>query len=255
VILRRRAVVALCLFSGLSIACGGTAPAGSSSTTANPASSNQSQTSPPQVATSASTPQPVTSAPAAAPTTVAVAPAGTIPFQVASGDSTAIFKVREQLAGMQLPNDAIGTTKQVAGQLVLRPDGSFVSEASKVTVDVRDLRTDQPLRDNFIKSNTLQVNQFPTATLVPVRTVGLPTPLPASGEYTFKLIGQMTIRGVTKELTWDVTARRDGQQVTGTATTSFRFGDFNMTQPRVARVLSIDDEIRLEVQLVANQVS
>jgi polyisoprenoid-binding protein YceI len=200
-------------------------------------------------------------APAAAPTTApaapASAPAGAAPltFQISQAASKATFRVREQLAGRQLPNDAVGTTSDVTGQLSIRPDGAVVADASKISVNLRTLATDNRMRDDYIKQNTLQVNRFPTAEFVPTKAEGIPSPLPASGEHTFKLTGMMTMRGVQKEVTWDVTAKRNAGQLEGKATTAVKFGDFGMTPPRVASVLSITDEIRLELDLVASQTA
>lgn len=63
----------------------------------------------------------------------------------------------------------------------------------------------------------------------------------------------MTVHGVTKDATFDVRAQRANADLTSTAvvTPAMQFGTFGMTQPRVFTVLSIKDEIRLEVQLVA----
>ncbi len=77
----------------------------------------------------------------------------------------------------------------------------------------------------------------------------MPLKLPASGDVAFKLIGNLTIRDVTKPATWDVSGKVSGNTATGTATTTFTFEDFNLTQPHVARVLSIVDSIRLELDL------
>jgi polyisoprenoid-binding protein YceI len=236
------------------VACGTAGDRASSA----PAASTQS-TAAPAVATSAPTTAAPTQ-PAAAPTTApqpttapaaAAAPAGPVTFRVVQNESKATFRVREQLAGRQLPNDAVGTTGTVTGQLAIAPDGTFSRDASKISVDMRDLKSDSTMRDNFIKQNTLRTSQFPTAEFVPVRAEGVPTPLPASGEHTFKLHGQMTVKGVQKDVTWDVTAKREGPQLTGKATTSVKFGDFGMEPPRVGAVLSIVDEIRLELDLVA----
>ena len=169
--------------------------------------------------------------------------------------SKATFRVREQLVGINFLSDAVGTTGAVNGQLALQPDGRIVSEASRITVDVRTLVTDNQQRDMFIKSDTMQVQQFPLATFVPVTMQGVPSPLPASGEFTFTLTGRMTVHGVTKDQTWQITARRDGTRLTGTATTTFKFGDYGMQQPRVPLVLSVVDEIRLEIALVATQAT
>ncbi|HEX2324671.1 MAG TPA: YceI family protein, partial [Chloroflexota bacterium] len=187
--------------------------------------------------------------------TLAPVPAGALRFQVAGNRSTATFRVREQLAGVSLPNDAVGCTGSVAGQLVVQPTGAFVSGASRITVDLRDLKSDSDQRDNFIKSSVLQVQRYPQASFVPTRAEGLPNPIPASGSATFTLTGPMTVHGVTRDQTWQVTARREGNNLTGTATTSFAFGDYGMQPPRVPVVLSVVDEIRLEVALVGAQAT
>jgi len=172
---------------------------------------------------------------------------GALRLTLVTDTSQARFRVREQLAGVQLPSDAVGATKAIQGAIVFGPNGEIIREQSKFTVDLNTLRTDQPMRDAFIKQNTLETQRFPTAEFVPHTAQGLPWPLPTSGEVTFKLIGDMTVHGATRTVTWDVTARFSGREVSGTATTSVTFGDFGMTQPRVARVLSIEDNIRLEL--------
>lgn len=155
--------------------------------------------------------------------------------------------MREQLANLNFPSDAVGSTREVSGTIVFGPNGALVPEQSKITVDLRTLQTDQGRRDNFIKQNTLQTDRFPTAEFVPRQVTGLPSPLPTSGEATFQLSGDLTVHGVTRPVTWDVTARFAGQEVTGTATTRTTITGFGMDLPRVAAVLSIDDEARLEV--------
>ncbi len=187
------------------------------------------------------------------PPTLAPMPSGALRFQVTSGRSTATFRVREQLAGISFPSDAVGCTSSVTGQLVVQPDGTFVSNASRITVDLRDLKSNSNQRDTFIKMSTIQTSRYPLATFVPLRAEGLPSPLPERGTATFKLTGQLTVHGVTKEQTWDVTATRAGNQLTGNATTSFTFEDYGMSPPRVPVVLSVVDEIRLEVHLEAMQ--
>jgi hypothetical protein len=58
----------------------------------------------------------------------------------------------------------------------------------------------------------------------------------------------MTIHGVTREVTWDVIASvtPDGA-LHGKALTKFPFATFGLTRPSVAVVLSVEDEIRLEI--------
>jgi polyisoprenoid-binding protein YceI len=171
-----------------------------------------------------------------------------------SDRSKATVRVREQLVGVSLPSDAVLTATGAQGSFEINQDGTFTS-GSKITFDMNTMSSDSRDRDNFIKNDTLRVRQFPTAEFVPVRTTGLTLPLQTSGSFTFKLIGNMTIRGTTKEVTFDVEAVRNGGELTATVTAnpSWKFGEFGMTAPSVPfRVVSIVDEIRVAIDLVAS---
>jgi polyisoprenoid-binding protein YceI len=208
-------------------ACGGAAP----STTATP--------------TIAATP---TTAASAGPTT---ATAGAWSVGAAS---KATVRVREQLVGVNLPSDAVLVATGATGTFVLADDGTFSSD-SKITFDLTTLASDQRNRDDFVKMDTLQTRQFPKAEFVPTKTSGLTLPMPTNGEFAFKLTGQMTIHGKTKDVTFDVSAKRTGNDLTATATATptWKFGDFGMTAPSVPlRVVSVVDEIRVVVDLVAS---
>jgi len=199
----------------------------------------------------ASTPAPATATVAPSPTVTAES--GVLTFQVQTG-SKATVRVREQLARLPAPSDAVLETTDVTGTFGLRLDGTF-SGRSKVTVGLDALRSDSSFRDTFIKGQTLDTRRFPSADFIPTRAVGLPSPLPASGEWTFQVVGKLTIRGVEKEVTWDVQAKRDGTGITASAKNApaFTFGDFGMQPPSVAAVISIVDEIRLELELATRE--
>ena len=79
--------------------------------------------------------------------------------------------------------------------------------------------------------------------------------MPQSGDVTFKLVGDLTIRNVTKQVTWDVTGKIQGNELAGQATTSFKFDYFGLTQPKVPVVLSVEDHIQLELDMVLQRVN
>jgi len=172
--------------------------------------------------------------------------AGQVRFELAGSGNEARYRVKEQLAGVDLPGEAVGATSAITGAVVLSSRGAVVPGASSFTVDITGLKSDSTRRDGYIQRNTLQTAQYPKVELAIKEVRGLTYPLPASGELKFELIGDLTVHGVTKPSTWQVTAvPRDGG-LAGTATTSFAFGDFGLTKPRVMSVLSVDDTIRLE---------
>ncbi|CAN5716663.1 hypothetical protein BH23GEM7_BH23GEM7_09230 [soil metagenome] len=156
------------------------------------------------------------------------------------------YRVREQLVGRDLPNDAVGETNQVTGAIVIGEGGNPVSSRSRIVVNVTQLTSDQSRRDGYVQRRLLETEQFPTVELVPTGLRGLSWPLPTTGARTFEMIGNLTVRGVTRPTTWRVTAQFTGDRVTGTAVTGFTFDDFELTQPRVPILLSVADSIRLE---------
>ena len=166
--------------------------------------------------------------------------------------SRAVVRVREQLATLVSPTDAVLSADRITGRVAMRRDGTFLA-GSRIVVALDDLRSDNAQRDRYIRNETLRTREHPLAEFVPIRATGLSLPLRADGEAAFKLTGTMTIRGQAREVAFDVTAARVGRDVMVTArtATTWRFGDFGLEIPRVLSVLSIVDEIRLEVQLVA----
>jgi polyisoprenoid-binding protein YceI len=168
--------------------------------------------------------------------------------------SKATVRVREQLVRLPAPNDAIITITGAQGAFTLNPDGTFAS-GSKISVDMTTITTDDRQRTDSIRRDPLEVTRFRTSELVPTRTTGLALPLAASGDLSFQLIGDLTLHGVTRTVTFDVKATREGTRLTATATAnpSWKFGDFGMRPPTSFSVLSIVDEIRMEFALVANE--
>jgi polyisoprenoid-binding protein YceI len=178
----------------------------------------------------------------------AASPAGadTLLLVVADQGNRARYRVREQLARLDFPNDAVGETTSISGSLMLTPEGDVVREGSRFVIRLADLASDSDRRDNYLRRNTLSTDDYPDAVFVPTGLRDLPSPLPASGEATFLLDGELTVRDTTRPVTWQVGAEFAGGAVIGRAETRFTFGDVGLTQPSVGSVLSIRDDIRLE---------
>jgi len=169
-------------------------------------------------------------------------------LEIAPG-TKASYRVREQLLGFNFPNDAVGTTQSVSGSITIAPDGAMTS-GSKITVDLRTLKSDDERRDNYLRDRTLQTNQSPFAEFVARRLTGLAAPIPASGKAALQLVGDMTVHRVTSEIVWTIDATLGPDRVTGQAKTNFTFAKFGLILPRLPGLLSVDDNIRLELDLV-----
>ena len=169
-----------------------------------------------------------------------------IRFVVSPTGNEARYRVREQLLGANLPNDAIGTTTQVTGSILAFADGRIVKDSSRIIVTITSLKSDKDRRDGFVQRRTMETDKYPTVEFVPSSVRGFKGPLPAAGPVTFELLGDLTVHGSTHPAVWQVTAHADGQDVAGTATTAFTFKDINLEQPKVPVVLSVADTIKLE---------
>jgi polyisoprenoid-binding protein YceI len=230
------------------------APQAAPDATQAPAAASAATQAPAATTAPEPTQAPDTSA-TATPAASGVAQSGGVKFVIVADKTTASYKVREQLAQRDLPSDAVGTTQVVSGAIVLAADGSIDSKNSLITVDASTLKTDSSMRDGFVGRAVLQTNQYKNVTFAPTKAEGLPNPIPTSGQVSFKLTGDLTIRNVTKPVTWDVTGTINGDTATGTATTSFKFEDFSLNQPKVPVVLSIVDNITLQLDLTLQHSS
>ncbi|RIH82492.1 Protein YceI [Meiothermus luteus] len=167
-------------------------------------------------------------------------------LELIPAQSEARYRVREQLAGFNFPTDAVGVSKKVQGRVQFDRNGRAL-EGSRFTVDLNDLTSDEARRDNYIRRNTLNTAQYPVAEFVPREVRGLSFPLPQSGKFPVQIVGDLKIREVTRSVTWEGEVEFRGDLAFLQARTSFTFRDFGLVQPRVLVVLSVDENIRLEV--------
>jgi polyisoprenoid-binding protein YceI len=165
--------------------------------------------------------------------------------------SQARYRANEMLVGRISMSEAIGTTDAVSGQIFVWPDGRIIPGGSSITVGLAGLKSDEDRRDSFIKENTLETNRFPEATFVPTSAEGIPEKATESGQITFRLQGNLTVKGVTKVTTWIVSAEVSPDSVVGNASTNIKFEDFGMEPPKVPLVVGIDDTLRLEINFTA----
>ena len=258
----------------LIIACGGSAteppaPPATAAVSAAPATSAPSlptETRPPQSAetaaptdaptaaptivspaTATAAPAPATQAPLAPPTAEPAGTDGATVFTLDDG-TIARYKVEEVLANTGF-KVATGETLDVAGSIAFDADGNVVADGSRIAVQAATLRTDSNRRDGYVRNRTLRTDTWPEVVFQPTSVDGLPASIAdASGPVEFTITGDLTVRDQTREVTWDAMAEFAGDgTATGFASVVFTFGDFGMDKPRVAIVVSVEDEILLEL--------
>ena len=111
------------------------------------------------------------SPPQQTPETVAPTPqsdvgAGGVILEISSG-SEARYVVREELARLSLPNDAVGVTQDVEGELVLGPDGAVRTESSLIRVILAPCKVTKDGVTTTFAAARLAPASTPTRTLCP----------------------------------------------------------------------------------------
>jgi polyisoprenoid-binding protein YceI len=179
-------------------------------------------------------------------------PAPAVAYVIAGEESRVRYVVQEELAGFPGPTMAIGETQAIAGEIGFDTAGNPLA-GSAFQVDLRTLKSDKVRRDNDIKRFFLETETYPIATFVITAVEGLAGGLIEGQPQSFRIVGELTAHGVTRPVTWEATATLTGDTLTGSATTTFLFADFDMNVPNIAGMVSARDPIRLEVEVVATR--
>jgi polyisoprenoid-binding protein YceI len=173
-------------------------------------------------------------------------------YAIVPEESAARYRVQEELAQVG-KTEAVGETQAIIGQFGFNEDG-LPLPCSRFDVDLRTLRSDQAKRDNFLYQNTLEAEKYPLATFVLRAVEGIEAPLEEGEETTLRLIGDLMLRDITQLVAWEANVTLVDGALSGTAATTFEMSDFGIEPPSVPVVLSLDETIRLEVDLTARPV-
>jgi polyisoprenoid-binding protein YceI len=185
------------------------------------------------------------------PSNTSGAGSGVRKFVIDASESSAKYVAEETLRGLN--STAVGTSSGISGEIYLTRDGLSRDTISKFVVDLNALRSDEGMRDNYIKQNTLQTSRFPNAEFVIERIEGFPSNYAGdNSQVELTLHGNLTVKDVTKPVSWTVLARQSGNTLTATADTDIKFSQFNMTPPTVP-IATVRDDIHLQVVLVARE--
>ncbi len=155
------------------------------------------------------------------------------------------YRVQEELAGVG-GVEAVGRTPDVTGTITL---SGTTLVAAELVADLTTLRSDQSMRDGQLGRQGIQTDRFPTATFVLTTPIELGT-LPAEGEQAIvDAIGDLTLHGVTKDVTIPLGVVRVGDIIGAAGSLSFTWADFAMEQPTSMRVVSLADQVTMELQV------
>lgn len=252
-----RGVVAGLLTVAVAMGCSKTEPTLDGAAGAPPVAVNQA----PAASTSAAMSAVTMAAPTMASADTSASTGGVRTFVVVPAGTTASYSVREEFfdGALQRLNKAlgmtttIGSTQVVSGQLEVTGDPGMAPSAvgGAIVVDISTLASDESGRDNRIRERWLESAIFPLATFVPTGVEGFPATYTDGTPLNFNLMGNLTVREVTKPVAFEVTATLNGGTLVGTATTGIAMTDFGFDPPDMMGMFTVDNaaEIILKFEL------
>ena len=161
------------------------------------------------------------------------------------------FRIEEELAQGIGKTTAVGRTPAVSGTLEF--SGSALLSA-EITADLSQITTDRSWRDDNVY-DALDAGNHPNAVFSLVGPLTIDDPETEGLEHPISATGELTIKGVTQEVSVELIAQRIGQIITVTGQFPMVFSDFGVEVPTAPIVVSVEDNGLIEVQLFLTPAS
>jgi polyisoprenoid-binding protein YceI len=185
--------------------------------------------------------------------TSSASPAGAGDWQITSG-SLVGYRVSEQFVGQTSAHDAVARTSDVTGQVTIAKAGAaYQMTSARVTVQLSNLASvDQVAgynvsnRDRIVQ-RSLGVSSYPTAVFA-AQNVTLPASAETGQSVTVSVPGQLTVHGVTQNVTATLQLRVSGNtaQIAGSIPTNMT--GYGISPPSVG-FTTVQPAVTLEFQL------
>lgn len=181
-------------------------------------------------------------------------------FRIDAGASSAAYVVDEELFadatrkyGLEVGKTVVvGETQDLMGLVQIDLSQRSVG-GNRFVVFLPTLRTDQKLRDAWIRENALESDRYPLAVFVAERLLDAPDSYREGDEVTFQLEGNLELRGTSLNTVWDVTASLSGDTIRGSMQTRLRMTTLGFDPPDFANTLTVQDEFTVRINFVAQE--
>ena len=157
------------------------------------------------------------------------------------------YRVKEVLFGVD--TEAVGRTNQITGALTI--DGTTVSDAEFV-VDVASIASDDGRRDGQFRGRIMSTDEFPTATFTLTSPIELGTEATEGAAVTATATGDLTLRGVTNPVEFEVTAKLENGKIGVLGAIPVVFAEYQIANPSFGGITTEDNGL-LEFVLVFAQ--
>lgn len=171
-------------------------------------------------------------------------------FEIQQSSSQVSFTIDEILRGVD--TTVVGSTNQVAAQLLIDFEDPSASQIGLVQVNARTLATDIENRNRAIRNQILDVDEYEFISFEATALQGLPESIEIGQSYSITILGDLTIRDITNVVSFDasITIESD-EQISGQAETVIQRSDYDLTIPQVLSVAGVSEDVIVAIEFVA----
>jgi polyisoprenoid-binding protein YceI len=126
--------------------------------------------------------------------------------------------------------------------------------AVDVEADLRQLQSDKEMRDQRIRTDGLQSDQFPTAEFTLTDPIVFSSRPAAGTQVGTQAKGTLTLHGVTRNVTIALQARWSGDQIEVAGSLPITFADYDISTPTTF-LATVEDHGTMELHLFFVQQS
>jgi polyisoprenoid-binding protein YceI len=155
------------------------------------------------------------------------------------------YRIQELFAGDTIHKDAVGRTPTVDGTMTITP-GQVASV--DVNADLGNLTSGRSARDDYIHTHAIESDKFPTARFELASPIVIPAGVRPGTKLPLRAAGQLTLHGVTRDVTATLNARWNGSTIDVVGTAPIVLADYGIQPPQTS-VTSVGDQGTFELQL------
>jgi len=165
---------------------------------------------------------------------------------VTGNGSFAGYRVEEELARIGFTT-AAGRTEELTAEMII--EGETVTEVS-VVVDMQTLESDDDRRDRALRSQSLETDDFPTASFRSTSPIDLPPDATSGEPFQITVEGLLELHGVANEIELELEAQLVDGTIAVVGSAQILFADHAIEPPSAPILLGVDDEGEMEFQLL-----
>ena len=171
-------------------------------------------------------------------------PDGAVRYVVGEG-SEITFTVGEQLTRLPTPIEAVMRTEKLSGEINV--DG----KPSAIQVDLHSLASDQQYRDRYVQGRMFP--DHPTATFTVDAIAELPPEFESGDTFGHQVNGTLDLNGQDFPISFDLEVRNDGDVLNVLGRTVVTWEQLQIPVPTARSVVWVEDEVDVQVLLVARR--